>query len=76
MSGEGVPRDMIKARQMLEGACDGGYAPGCFNVAIIHREGFGTARDESQAQARFRQGCQLGYQDACKALEQKPSVGK
>jgi len=76
ISGEGVPRDLTKARQILEGACDAGYAPGCFNVAIIHREGFGTARDESLAQARFRQGCKLGYLDACKALEQTPSVAK
>jgi TPR repeat protein len=67
---------MTKARQILEGACDAGYSPGCFNVAIMHREGFGTARDESLAQARFRQGCKLGYQDACKALEQTPSAAK
>jgi len=76
ISGQGVPRDMIKARKILEGACDAGYAPGCFDVAIMHREGFETARNEPLAQARFRQGCNLGYQEACKALEQTPSIAK
>ena len=69
ISGEGVPKDMIKARQILEGACSGRYAPACFNVGIIHREGIETPRNLPLAQARFRQGCEMGYKGACEALE-------
>ena len=69
ISGEGVPRDMIKARQILEGACSGHYAPACFNVGIIHREGIETPRNLPLAQARFRQGSEMGYKGACEALE-------
>ena len=64
---------MSKARQILEDACDTGSAPGCFNVGVMHREGIETPKNEPLAQARFRQGCDLGYQTACKALELTPS---
>jgi TPR repeat protein len=67
---------MVKARETLEGACAGGYAPACFNVGVIHREGFATQKNHTLAQVRFRQSCDLGYQTACQALEQSSSVGK
>lgn len=74
ISGDGVPRDMAKARQILEGACSGGYAPACFNLGIMYREGVDTPQDVAVARARFRQGCDLGYQTACQALNGSPSV--
>ncbi len=54
----------------------GGYGPGCFNVGIMHRQGIATPRNEPLAQARFRQGCGLGDQEACGALKQKPLVAR
>ena len=42
--------------------------PGCFNVGIMHRQGIATPKNEPLAQARFRQGCDLGDQNACQAL--------
>jgi len=74
ISGEGVPRDMIKAREILEGACSGRYARACFNVGIIHREGIETPRNVPLAQARFRQGCEMGFKDACDALDPAASA--
>jgi len=63
---------MIKARQILEEACSARYAPACFNVGIIHREGIETPKNLPLAQARFRQGCEMGFTDACEALEPAP----
>ena len=59
---------MLKARQILENACAAGYAAGCFNVGIMHREGIETPKNVPLAQARFRRGCDLGYGQACEAL--------
>ena len=63
---------MVKARQILEKACDAGYGPGCFNVGIMHRQGIETPKNESLAQARFRQGCDGGDRNACQALGPQP----
>ena len=37
--------------------------------AVMHRQGIETPKDEPLAQARFRKGCDLGYREACEALE-------
>jgi TPR repeat protein len=42
----------------------------------MHREGIETPKNEPLAEARFRQGCDLGYQNACKALELTPSLAR
>jgi hypothetical protein len=67
---------MLKARQILEKACDAGYASGCFNVGIMHRQGIETPKNELLAQARFRQGCDLGDRNACGALEPTAALSK
>lgn len=74
--GEGVPKDIAKAREILERACDGGYGPGCFNVGIMHRQGIETPVNEPLAEARFRQGCNLGDREACDALKPTRPVAK
>jgi TPR repeat protein len=66
---------MIKAREFFANACDWGYAPECFNLGVMHRDGIATPKNEPFAQALFRRGCDLGYQAACEALR-KLSAGK
>jgi hypothetical protein len=63
--GEGTAVDPAKAIDSFEKACQGKYAPGCFNAAVMYRRGTGGLKNEELARQRLRQACELGVQSAC-----------
>lgn len=61
--GAGVPRDMAKAVQLSEQACDGGLAQACGNAS-----GLQVRTDEVKARRYAEKGCQLKDISSCNNL--------
>ena len=61
-----MPRNFARAAELYEVACSGGNPIACVNLAGLHRDGHGVAKDPAQARAWLRRACQLGDEAACK----------
>jgi TPR repeat protein len=57
------------ARAPCEAACAGGVGEACDNLADMHQEGLGVARDEEKARLFRKRACTLGDRDACDVRE-------
>lgn len=63
---EGVP-DLSTARQYYEKACEGGFAPSCFNLSALYINGNaqGLKPDMVQALKYANRACELGHVWGC-----------
>lgn len=66
--GRGVERDPARAAQMLERACDRGFAPSCIALSDMVEAGDGVAADADRARSLLEQACASGSTDACDRL--------
>ena len=67
--GEGAPRDVARAAQLYQRACDGGDLPGCVGLGQVHRAGRGgLARDPARAVVLFQRACDGGLARGCAQL--------
>ncbi|CAN5878401.1 hypothetical protein BH11MYX3_BH11MYX3_26370 [soil metagenome] len=58
--GEGVPKDLERARKMLTETCDRDDATGCRNLAVMYRDGQGVAVDAAKVLVLLSKACELG----------------
>jgi TPR repeat protein len=74
-AGEGVPRDTLEARRLIEKGCADGSAMGCYNLGMLHEYGaFGLARDAAKARELYVKACNDG-QGQPKACERVTGRG-
>ncbi len=64
-----MPRDLKRAIQHFQTACDRKEAKGCTELAIMHFEGKVVAKNEALAISLFEKACTLGSPVACKNRE-------
>jgi hypothetical protein len=63
-----VPQDKRRAAALFEKACEGGDAPGCYNLGVRYTEGSGVPQDKRRAAALFEKACKGGVEQGCSAL--------
>ncbi|XP_010010417.1 PREDICTED: cytochrome c oxidase assembly factor 7, partial [Nestor notabilis] len=58
--------DPVVARDYYTKACDGNFAPSCFNLSVIYLQGApGVPKDMNHALKYSLKGCELGHPWAC-----------
>ncbi|XP_027318730.1 cytochrome c oxidase assembly factor 7 [Anas acuta] len=58
--------DPVAARDYYTKACDGNFAPSCFNLSVIYLQGApGVPKDMNRALKYSLKGCELGHIWAC-----------
>ncbi|XP_041886648.1 cytochrome c oxidase assembly factor 7A isoform X2 [Corvus kubaryi] len=58
--------DPVAARDYYTKACDGNFAPSCFNLSVLYLQGAaGVPKDMSHALKYSLKGCELGHVWAC-----------
>ncbi len=67
-SGNGVEKDVALAGGLLVRACEGGHAWGCFNVAVMYRDGVHFTKDAARAEALMKRACYGGVGEACTSV--------
>lgn len=69
MTGDGVPRDPLRARDFFRRACDAGSPHGCENLGMSYLQGGdGTPRDKARAIEALRRACASKLPSACRQL--------
>ena len=63
--GDGVPKDLSRAAQLMSRACDLGSARGCSQLGSMYATGEGVPKDPTRAAALFKQACEKGLTKAC-----------
>ena len=60
MQGDGVKKDISKAADFLDKACEHQLAQACLDLARLHRSGEGVDRDVEKAVSLFDRACAGG----------------
>ena len=68
-NGDGVAKDLARGSALYKKGCDGGSAPGCYNLGINYANGQGVPKDRTRAAALFKKACKLGHKKACKDIQ-------
>ena len=55
--GRGVKKDLTKARELLEEACENGDGNGCWGLGEMYFNGEGVAKDTAKAEKYFDKAC-------------------
>jgi TPR repeat protein len=66
MSGEGIPKDLEKGRELSVLGCERGDSFGCFNAAVCFSSG--ADANPAQAASYFERACKLGDGESCHQL--------
>jgi TPR repeat protein len=61
----GVEKDDSAAVTLYRRACDLGWAPGCYNLAITYERGTGVPADRKRAAQLYEVACTAGAKQAC-----------
>jgi TPR repeat protein len=64
-SADGVHKNIAKAVELFNRACNATSVSACFNVAGIFRNGNGVPQDISNTFDFYRKSCDLNLQSAC-----------
>lgn len=67
--GQGTPRDTAKALENFEPSCAGRWGESCAAAAMLYQRGTAGPANVELAQKRFEEGCELGYQPACRYVD-------
>lgn len=68
--------DPVVARDYYTKACDGNFAPSCFNLSVIYLQGApGVPKDMNHALKYSLKGCELGHAWACANASRMYSLG-
>ena len=62
--GEGVPKDLGKAAELLQKAADQGYAPAQLNLGELYEKGEGVPKDLGKAAELYKKAADQGNQRA------------
>jgi TPR repeat protein len=66
----GVPKDDAKAAALYGRACDLGWPPGCYNLAIMVERGRGVPQDRVKSADLYQMACTAGAKQACDKARQ------
>jgi len=69
LTGQGTPVNTGKALSNFDRSCAGHWGESCAAAAMLYHRGSAGMQDEALSQKRFEQGCQFGYQPACRFLQ-------
>jgi TPR repeat protein len=69
LEGQGAPPDAAKALANFERSCAGHWGESCAAAAILYQRGAAGPPNVELAQKRFEEGCELGYQPACRYVD-------
>ena len=65
MSGDGVKRDLVRARKLFARACTETEAEGCSRLGQMYSEGIGVPQDGARGLRVHERGCDGGSADSC-----------
>jgi hypothetical protein len=65
---QGFVRDDKRALSFYERACGVGYAPGCFNIGVLHATAGEAPKEQQIAATYWDRACADGYPPACSNL--------
>ena len=65
----GVARDIYKAAQLFQKACDGGNMGGCVNLGDAYYNGNGVTKDFNKAAQLYQKACDGGNMRGCNVLK-------
>jgi hypothetical protein len=65
-SGKGEPKDVKRAVEVYQKACDGGETFGCANLGWMYDYGKGVSKDKKRAVALYQKACEGGDQWGCR----------
>ena len=76
--GKSVARDLERARQLYERACqsDAPDATACNNLAVLYQKGRSVKADQKEASELYRRSCELGSMLGCRNLARRYLEGK
>jgi len=66
LAGQGTPIDPKRALVNFERSCAGQWGQSCAEAARLYHSGAAGSPNELLSQKRFGEGCELGFQPACK----------
>jgi hypothetical protein len=69
LQGQGTPVDTAKALDNFERSCSGKWGQSCMAAAMLYHRGTAGTQNELLAQKRFAEGCELGFQPACRYVD-------
>jgi hypothetical protein len=69
-TGQGVPRDELRAVELFKRACGGGDANACANLGRAYEKGAGGTPDMAAALRAYKQACDGGEEDVCARVKQ------
>ena len=69
MAGQGTAVNPAKALVNFERSCAGNWGQSCASAAMLYHRGSAGTQDELLSQRRFEQGCELGFQPACRFVD-------
>jgi uncharacterized protein len=64
LAGEGVAKNLARACELNQRACDGGESGACFVLGLAYEAGAGVAKDVVRARALYEKACGLGDKKA------------
>jgi TonB family protein len=76
MSGIEVPKDMVQAAKLYQGACDHAYAKACSALGYFYKAGLGVSQDIDRAVVLCRRGCEGGDGMGCAVLASMYETGE
>lgn len=74
LTGQGTPVNTKKALENFDRSCAGRWGESCVAAAMLYHGGLARTQDEALSQKRFEQGCEFGYQPACRFLQGSASA--
>jgi serine/threonine-protein kinase len=63
--GVGAPKDIARAANLYQTACDSGSGVACNDLGVLYAGGDGVTRDALKAFSLYRKGCDNGSPTAC-----------
>ncbi len=71
--GRGVTKDLARARELYERACNDDYAKGCSNLGTIYGKGYGVDVDRARARQSYAKAAVWGARSAARGGVATPS---
>src|SRR5688500_16320366 len=72
---DGVAIDEAKAMALHQKDCDGGAAAACYDLGIMHGNGWGVPKDQAKAAQAYQKSCEGGDAAGCYGFGQALRLG-
>lgn len=75
-SGDGVGKNLQKASDLFQKACDSGHGEGCSALGYLYENGVGVPKNEKKALELYEKGCGLNDNYSCFNAGEYYTLGK